>query len=63
MPAWSGLSVVAVDGSKVAANASREVNVDYERLAREVIERARQLVFEIFSFEPDGTQCDGSSPA
>src|SRR3954452_24162114 len=38
-----GLNVVAVDGSKVAANASREVNVDYECLAREVIEDARQL--------------------
>jgi hypothetical protein len=38
-----GLNVVAVDGSKVAANASREVNVDYERLAREVIQDARQV--------------------
>src|SRR3954464_16027937 len=38
-----GLNVVAVDGSKVSANASREANVDYERLAREVIENARQL--------------------
>jgi hypothetical protein len=38
-----GLNVVAVDGSKVAGNASREVNVDYERLAREVIEDARAV--------------------
>jgi hypothetical protein len=38
-----GLNVVAVDGSKVSANASREANVDYERLAREVIEHARQV--------------------
>lgn len=41
-----GLNVVAVDGSKVAANASREVNVDYERLAREVLEHARQVDVE-----------------
>lgn len=38
-----GVNVVAVDGSKVAANASREANVDYERLAREVIEAARAI--------------------
>jgi hypothetical protein len=38
-----GVNVVAVDGSKLAANASREVNVDYERLAREVIQNAREL--------------------
>jgi transposase len=30
-----GVNVVAVDGSKVSANASREANVDYARLARE----------------------------
>jgi transposase len=38
-----GLNVVAVDGSKVAANASRETNVDYKRLAREAIEQAREI--------------------
>ena len=38
-----GVNVVAVDGSKVAANASREANVDYERLAREAIEDARAV--------------------
>src|SRR3954453_14509094 len=38
-----GLNVVAIDGSKVAANASREANCDYERLAREVIEHAKQI--------------------
>jgi transposase len=38
-----GVNVVAVDGSKVAANASREANVDYERLAREAIEDARAI--------------------
>jgi Transposase DDE domain len=38
-----GLNIVAVDGSKVAANASRSANTDYERLAREVIEDARAI--------------------
>ena len=38
-----GLNIVAIDGSKIAANASREANRDYERLAREVIEDARQI--------------------
>jgi hypothetical protein len=33
-----GVDVVAVDGSNVSANASREATLDYERLAREVIE-------------------------
>jgi transposase len=35
-----GVNVVAVDGSKVSANASREATVDYERLAREIVEEA-----------------------
>jgi transposase len=33
-----GVNVVAVDGSKLSANASREATVDYERLAREIVE-------------------------
>src|SRR3954468_8255353 len=33
-----GVNVVAVDGSKVWATPSREANVDYERLAREILE-------------------------
>src|SRR5918998_2764278 len=37
-----GVNVVAVDGSKVSANASREATVDYERLAREIIESGLQ---------------------
>ena len=37
------VDVVAVDGSKVSANASREANVDYERLAREIIEDHRAV--------------------
>src|SRR3954465_9441598 len=36
-----GVNVVAVDGSKVSANASREATVDYERLAREAVAEAR----------------------
>jgi transposase len=38
-----GVNVVAVDGSKVSANASREANVDYERLAREILEDHRAV--------------------
>src|SRR3954469_14007481 len=38
-----GLNIVAIDGSKIAANASREANRDYERLAREIIEDARAV--------------------
>jgi transposase len=37
----SGL--VAVDGTKLAANASREQTVDYERIAREIIEEAKAV--------------------
>jgi transposase len=41
--ARSGLAnvgVIAVDGTKVAANASRNENLDYEQLARALVERA-----------------------
>src|SRR5215216_1637496 len=41
--ARSGLAqvgVLAVDGTKVAANASRDANLDYEQLAREILEEA-----------------------
>jgi transposase len=41
--ARSGLAqvgVLAVDGTKVQANASRNENLDYERLAREIVEEA-----------------------
>src|SRR4051794_2542733 len=38
-----GLNIVAIDGTKIAANASREANRDYERLAREMIEDARAI--------------------
>jgi len=44
--ARSGLvkvGVIAVDGTKVHANASREENVDYEQLAREIVEEAKQV--------------------
>src|ERR687898_928297 len=42
--ARSGLvkvGVIAVDGTKVQANASRDENRDYEQLAREILEEAR----------------------
>jgi transposase len=38
-----GVNVVAIDGSKVSANASREATVDYQRLAREVLEEAQAV--------------------
>jgi transposase len=42
--AGSGLAkvgVIAIDGTKLQANASRDANVDYEQLAREIIEEAK----------------------
>src|ERR671926_1296591 len=44
--ARSGLAkvgVIAVDGTKVHANASRNENVDYEQLAREILEAAKAV--------------------
>ena len=44
--ARSGLAkvgVIAIDGTKVHANASRDANVDYEQLAREIIEDAKAI--------------------
>jgi hypothetical protein len=44
--ARSGLAkvgVIAVDGTKVQANASRNENLDYEQLAREILEEARAV--------------------
>jgi transposase len=44
--ARSGLvkvGVIAVDGTKVHANASRDENVDYEQLAREIVEEAKAV--------------------
>src|SRR4051812_30481439 len=38
-----GVNVVAVDGTKLAANASREQTVDYERISREIIEEAKAV--------------------
>src|SRR3954453_21819616 len=42
--ARSGLAkvgVIAVDGTKVHANAPRDANVDYEQLAREILQEAK----------------------
>jgi transposase len=44
--AGSGLAkvgVIAVDGTKVHANASRNENLDYEQLAREILEEAKAV--------------------
>src|SRR5439155_10165079 len=44
--ARSGLAkvgVIAIDGTKVHANASRDANVDYEQLAREILEEAKAV--------------------
>src|SRR3954453_7281780 len=44
--ARSGLvqvGVIAVDGTKLQANASRNENLDYEQLAREIVEEARAV--------------------
>src|SRR3954470_6092772 len=44
--AKSGLAsvgVIAIDGTKVHANASRDANLDYEQLAREIIEEAKAI--------------------
>src|SRR5215204_1787931 len=44
--ARSGLvkvGVIAVDGTKVQANASRNENLDYEQLAREIVEEAKAV--------------------
>ena len=37
------VGVIAVDGTKVPANASREANRDYEQLAREILEEAKAV--------------------
>ena len=36
-----GTGVVAIDGTKLAANASREANLDYGRIAREIVAEAK----------------------
>src|SRR4051812_47197304 len=38
-----GVGVIAVDGTKVPANASRDANRDYERIAREILEEAKAV--------------------
>jgi transposase len=37
------IGVIAVDGTKVPGNASRNANVDYERIAREILEEAQAV--------------------
>ena len=37
------VGVVAIDGTKVLANASRDANLDYEQIAREILEEAQAV--------------------
>jgi transposase len=37
------VGVVAIDGTKLSANASRDATVDYDRIAREIVEDARAV--------------------
>jgi transposase len=39
----ASVGVIAVDGTKLAGNASRNANVDYEQLAREILEEAQAV--------------------
>jgi transposase len=39
----ASVGVIAVDGTKVPGNASRNANVDYERIAREILEEAQAV--------------------
>jgi transposase len=39
----ASVGVIAIDGTKLQANASREANVDYHQLAREIIEEAKAV--------------------
>src|SRR4051794_23558195 len=39
----ASVGVIAVDGTKLPGNASRNANVDYERLAREILEEAQAV--------------------
>jgi transposase len=38
-----GLEVVAIDGTKMHANASHHANVDYEKLAKKILEEAAEI--------------------
>ena len=65
--ARSGLAkvgVIAIDGTKVHANASRDANVDYEQLAREIIEEAKAIDAAEDELYGDGaaTSCPRSWP-
>jgi transposase len=39
----ASVGVVAVDGTKLSANASRDANLDYEQLARKILEEAAEI--------------------
>jgi transposase len=64
--ARSGLAkvgVIAVDGTKLQANASRNENLDYEQLAREIVEEAKAVDAARMSFTARraATSCRRSS--
>src|SRR3954463_13543895 len=42
-PGVGSVGVIAVEGTKLAGNASRNANVDYEQLAREILEEAKAV--------------------
>ena len=42
-PGWCAVGVVAVDGTKVHANASERATRDYEQIAREILEQAAEI--------------------
>ena len=42
-PGWSTVAVIAVDGTKVHANASRRRDLDYEQIAREILAEAEAV--------------------
>ncbi len=39
----ASVALLAVDGTKLAGNASRDANVDYEQVAREILEEAKAI--------------------
>src|SRR5215216_6140917 len=39
----ASVGVIAVDGTKLAGNASRDANLDYEQIAREILEEAKAV--------------------
>ncbi len=57
------VGVIAVDGTKIHANAARDANLDYEQLAREIVEEAKPSTRRRMSASGKraGTSCRRSS--